>query len=70
MHLKKSKLVDFCVAILIWKMEENTQQFSHIVLYYFKRSENAIEIQKKICEVYGKGAVTDCTGPSCVKSGL
>ena len=70
MHLKNTKTGEFLLAISILEMEENTQQFSHIVLYYFKRSENAIEIQKKICEVYGKGAVTDCTGPSCVKSGL
>ena len=30
------------------------------MLYYFKRGENATEMQKKkICAVYGEGAVTD-----------
>ena len=60
MHfLKKSKLVNFCAAILILKMEENTQHFWCIMLYYFKKGKNATEMQKKICAVYGEGAVTD-----------
>ena len=61
MHLKIKtlKLVNFCVAILILKMEENMQHFWHSMLYYFKKSKNATEIQKKICAVYGEDAVTD-----------
>ena len=61
MHLKTiSKLVTFCVAVLILKMEENTQHFQHITLYYFKRGKNATETYtKKICVLYGEGAVTD-----------
>ena len=39
-------------------MEENTH-FQHIMLYYFKEGKNATEMQKKICAVYGEGAVTD-----------
>ena len=31
------------------------------MLYYFKRGKNATETQKKICAVYGEGAVTDGT---------
>ena len=60
MHLKKdlSKLVNFCVAILILNMEEK-QHFWHIMLYYFKKGKNATETQKKICAVYGEGAVMD-----------
>ena len=42
-------------------MEENTQHFQHIMLYYFKKGKNATEMQKKICAVYGEGAVTDWT---------
>ena len=42
-------------------MEEKKQQFWHIMLYYFKKGENATETQKKICAVYGEGAVTDRT---------
>ena len=61
MHLKKhlSKLANFCVAILILKMEEKKQHFQHIMLDYFKKGKNATEMQKKICVVYGEGAVTD-----------
>ena len=41
-------------------MEENTQHFQHIILYYFKKGKNATETQKKnICAVCGEGAVTD-----------
>ena len=50
--------MNFCAAILILKMEENTH-FQHIMLYYFKKSKNATETQKKIYAVYGEGAVTD-----------
>ena len=31
------------------------------MLYYFKKGKNATETQKKICAVYGEGAVTDQT---------
>ena len=31
------------------------------MLYYFKKGKNATETQKKICAVYGDGAVTDQT---------
>ena len=37
------------------------QHFWHIILYYFKKGKNATEPQKKICTVYGEGAVTDRT---------
>ena len=40
-------------------MEENKQHHGHIMLYYFKKGKKAIETQKKICAVYGEGAVTD-----------
>ena len=42
-----SKLVNFCVEILILNMEENTQHFLNIMLYYFKKAKNASEMQKK-----------------------
>ena len=57
-----SKLVNFCVAILILKTEEDTQHFWHIMLYYFKKGKSAIDTQKKISTVYGEGAMTDRTG--------
>ena len=61
MRLKKdlSKLVNFCVAILILRMEEKKQHFQYIMLYYFKKGENEIKTQKKICAIYGEGVVTD-----------
>ena len=60
-HFKKqlSKLVNFCVAFLILKIEENKQHFQHIMLYYFKKGKDATETQKQIDAVYGEGAVTD-----------
>ena len=51
--------MNFCVAILILKMGEKMQHFHPIMLYYFKKGKNAIEMQKKMCAVYGEGAVTD-----------
>ena len=53
--------MNFCVAILILKMEEKKQHFQHIILYYFKKGKNATEMQKEIYVVYGEGAVTDRT---------
>ena len=53
--------MNFCVAILTWKTEEKKQHFLHIMLYYFKKGKNATETHKKICAVYGEGAVTDRT---------
>ena len=53
------KLVNFCAAILILKVEENTQHFQCIMLYHFKNGKNATETQKKICAAYGEGAVMD-----------
>ena len=51
--------MNFCVAILILKMEEKKQQFLHIMLYYFKKGKIATETQKKICAANGDGAVAD-----------
>ena len=31
------------------------------MLYYFKKSKNATQTEKKVCAVYGEGAVTDWT---------
>ena len=51
--------MNFCAAILILKMEENTQHFWCIKYYYFRKGKKCNEMQKKICAVYGEGAVTD-----------
>ena len=52
--------MNFCLAILILKMEENMQHFQHIMLY-FKKRKNTTEMQEKIYAVCGEGAVTDQT---------
>ena len=40
------------------------QHFWHIMLYYFKKGKDATEMKKKkICVVYGEGAVTNQTCP-------
>ena len=44
--LKKSKMVNFYVVILIFKMEENTQHFQHIMRCHFKKGKNATETHK------------------------
>ena len=56
---KTPKLVNFCVAILILKMGENTQHIWCIMFYYSKKGKNATETQRKMCAVCGEGAVTD-----------
>ena len=64
--LKKTpKLVNFCVTILLLKMEEKKQHFQHIMLYYFKKGKNATETHKKTCAVYGEGAVANRTCQKC-----
>ena len=41
-------------------MEENTQHFHHVMLYYFKEGKTQLKHTKKMtCAVYGEGAVTD-----------
>ena len=43
-------------------MEEYMPHFWHIMLYYFKKGKNNWNAKKKkICAVYGEGAVTDQT---------
>ena len=51
-------------------MEENTQHFGHIMLYYFKKGKNTTKKKKKrkrrrSCAVHGEGAVL--TDPMCQK---
>ena len=35
------------------------QHFWHIMLYYSKKGKNTTETQRKMCALYGEGAVTD-----------
>ena len=62
-----SKLVNFCAAILILKMEEDMQHFQLLMLY-FKRGKNTTEMQKKKRFVQCMQQVLWLI--ECVKSGL
>ncbi|XP_023230347.1 histone-lysine N-methyltransferase SETMAR-like [Centruroides sculpturatus] len=42
-------------------MAENKEHFRHIMLFYFRKGKNASQTQKKICSVYGEGAIDDST---------
>ena len=52
--------MNFCVAILIVKMEKEGT-FQHM-LYYHKKGKNAIKMQRKkrkVCAAYEEATVTD-----------
>ena len=51
--------MNFCIAIVILRVEENNQHFQHIMFYYINKGKNATETQCKICAVNGEGAVID-----------
>ena len=49
--------MNFCVAILVLKMEENKQHFWQCIIYYFKKGKNATETQRKdVSRVWRRGA--------------
>ena len=52
--------MNFCVAILILKMEKICNIFG-ILCFIISRKVKTQLKQKKICVVYGQGAVTDLT---------
>ena len=56
--------MNFCVAILISKVEENIQHFWHVMLYYFKKGKNTTETRCVQC----KEKVLWLT--DCIQSGL
>ena len=62
MHLKKDvKIGEFLCSHFNIEDGRKKQHFRYIMLYYFKKGKNATETHKKICAVYGEGAVTDRT---------
>ena len=57
MHLKKlTRLVDFCVAILILKIKE----YATLSVYYALLFQERLKCKER-CAVCGEGAVTDQT---------
>ena len=63
MHLKKdsSKLVNFCVVILILNMEEKGNIFGTLCFIISRKVKTQLKHKKKICAVYREGAVTNRT---------
>ena len=59
MHFRKIQIDEFLCYFNIEDGRKYT--FSVYHAYYFKKSKNATDVQKKICAVYGEGAVTDQT---------
>ena len=53
-----SNWVNFCAAILILKVEENMQHL-HCIMLISRKVKMQLKHKKKICAVYGEGAVTD-----------
>ena len=47
MHLKKSKLVNFCVAILILKMEREKQHFKYLCYIISRKVQTYWNVKKK-----------------------
>ncbi|GFU34524.1 histone-lysine N-methyltransferase SETMAR [Trichonephila clavipes] len=39
-------------------MESDKQHFRHILLFYYRKSKNAVQTRKKLTNVYGKGMLT------------
>ena len=52
-------MVNFCAAILILKMEEDMQHFGILCFIISRKVKMQLKCTKKICAVYGEGAVTD-----------
>ena len=48
--------MNICIAILVLKIGRKTTFLAYYALL-FKKGKNAIEMQKKICAVYGEGAM-------------
>ncbi|GFT35750.1 histone-lysine N-methyltransferase SETMAR [Trichonephila clavipes] len=39
-------------------MESDKQHFRHILLFYYRKSKNAVQARKKLTDVYGEGVLT------------
>lgn len=56
--LKSVLICDFSVNL---KMDNQRQHFQHILLFCFKKSKNAVQVQTKVCVVYGVDAINKRT---------
>ena len=53
------KIGEFLCSHFNIEIEINMQHIQHIMLYSFKNSKNATEMQKNDCAMYGRGSVAD-----------
>ena len=65
MYLKKSKLVNFCVAILILRWKKIGNIFGILCFIISRKVKMQLKCTKKICAVCGEGAVTDRMCQKC-----
>ncbi|GFV46797.1 histone-lysine N-methyltransferase SETMAR [Trichonephila clavipes] len=47
----------FLVGALL-NMESDKQHFRHILLFYYRKGKNAVQVSKKVTDVYGEGMLT------------
>ena len=61
MHLKRRiKIGEFlCSHFNIEDGRKKATFLAYYALFFFKKGENATETRKRICAVYGEGAMTD-----------
>lgn len=57
--LKTYQLGEFLYSHFNIEDGRENQHFWHMMLYYVKKGKNATETQKKICAMYGEGAMTN-----------
>ncbi|GFV92352.1 histone-lysine N-methyltransferase SETMAR [Trichonephila clavipes] len=41
-------------------MESDKQHFRHILLFYYRKGRNAVQVRKKLTDVYGESVLTVC----------
>jgi len=49
----------YCIWYKFEKMKKNKVHFRHVMLYYYCKGKNVIQIRKKICAIYNKKNVND-----------
>jgi hypothetical protein len=54
-----SRLVDFITCYKELKMEDRKTHFRRMMLYYYRKSKNVVQIRKKIYAIYGEDTVND-----------
>ena len=42
--------------MLVWHQLYKNEHFRHILLFHFRKGKNAVQVAKKLCDVYGEEA--------------